>query len=429
LFTDTTLEKELGMPDGGLRRVAILSAIRIEYQSVRAHLTNLRQEIHESGTIYERGDFTANDQSWDVLIGETGIGNTRTAVETVRVIEYFKPSLILFVGVAGGLKDVKLGDIVAATKVYGYESGKAGRKFRPRPDVRNSTHRMEQRARAEARRRDWLQKLEGSFLDPTSIPQVYVAPIASGNQVAASTDSALGNLLRSNYSDAVAVEMEGYGFLEALHTYPHIDALIIRGISDRIDDKTEMDAKNYQEVAAQHAAAFAFEILAKMDIVIPQSQRGFEAMPAPGRQENGAGNANQIKIQEVEETLSPETVTLRLLHEFRTAIPEHTQRLRIVATFDGGRYICRSAIKWLDSLDREVKRIREEAPALSFLDLGRLQNIQEKISMLESELEPFRRLRLWMSSGQRRENESKCEQIRHRCRELLTDLDQFRRQR
>ncbi len=418
------------MPDGGLRRASILSAIRIEYQAVRAHLTNLRQEIRQSGTIYERGNFTANSQSWDVLIGEIGIGNTRAAVETVSVIEYFKPNLILLVGVAGGLKDVRLGDVVAATKVYGYESGKAGRKFQPRPNVYSSTYRMEQRARAEAKKRDWLQRLKESFLDPTSVPHVYVAPIASGNQVAASTDSALGNLLRLNYSDAVAVEMEGYGFLEALRAYPHTDALIIRGISDRIDDKTEADAMSYQEVAAQHAAAFAFEILAKMDFVTPPSPQEPEAMPTSGGLESDAASAHQNIAQEVGETLSPQAVTLRLLREFHTTIPEHAQKLRrIAATFDGGRDICRSAIRWLDSLDGEVKKLCEEAPALSFLDLGRLQNIQEKISMLKSELEPFRHIRLWMSSGQRRENESKCEQIRHRSRELLADLEQFRRQR
>src|SRR5260370_22408135 len=124
------------MPDGGLRRVVILTAIPVEYQEVRAHLTKLRQEMHQSATVYERGDFITNDQSWDVLIVETGVGNTKATAESVRAIEYFKPSLVLFVGVAGGLKDVKLGDVVAATKVYGYESGKADPIFRPRPDVR-----------------------------------------------------------------------------------------------------------------------------------------------------------------------------------------------------------------------------------------------------------------------------------------------------
>jgi uncharacterized protein len=418
-------EEEISMPERGLRRVAILSAIRTEYQAVHAHLTNLRQERHPSGIIYERGTFTENNHSWDVLIGETGIGNTRAAVATVSIIEYFKPDLMFFVGVAGGLKDVKLRDVVAATKVYGYESGKAGRTFRPRPDVHSSSYHLVQRARAEAKSEDWLRRVQGPFLTPDAVPQVYVAPIASGNQVAASTDSALGNLLRSS-SDAVAVEMEGYGFLEALHSYPQIDALIIRGISDRIDDKAEADALNYQQIAAQHAAAFAFEVLAKMDMVISPIPQGSEAVPASGKQESGIAGVPQ----EMGEASSPRAVTLRLLQEFRATLPEYIQKLRrITQSFDGQRDVYRSAIKLLDSLDGDVRSLCEAAPALSLLDLGRLQNIQERISILKSALEPFRHLRLWMPAGQRREDESKREQIRQRCRDLIADLDQFRRQR
>lgn len=62
----------------------------------------------------------------------------------------------------------------------------------------------------------------------------------------------------------MAVEMEGYGFLQAVYGYRNVEALVVRGISDLIDKKGEADATGTQEIAARHASAFAFEVLAKM---------------------------------------------------------------------------------------------------------------------------------------------------------------------
>ena len=243
-------------------RAVILTAIPIEYKAVRSHLTNLKEEIHPQGTIYERGSFSANGNTWEVGIVEVGAGNSGAALEAERAIAYFQPNVILFVGVAGGIKDVELGDVVAATKVYGYESGKVEINFKPRPDVGQSTYGMIQRAKAEAKKEDWLARLK---LLPSSTPNVFVAPIAAGEKVVASKESSLFGFLQFNYGDAIAVEMEGRGLLQAAHANQQVSALIVRGISDLIEKKSEADASGSQVTAAYHASAFAFEVLAKLN--------------------------------------------------------------------------------------------------------------------------------------------------------------------
>jgi nucleoside phosphorylase len=252
-------------PAGALKTAVVLTALRVEYQAVRAHLADIHEQVHPKGTIYERGTLSAAGQTWDVAIVEVGAGNAGAAAEAERAIQHFDPSVAMFVGVAGGIKDVGLGDVVAVTKAYGYHAGKAGEAFQPRPDVGQSTYDLVQRARAEARKPDWLRRLTG--VTPT--PNVVVAPIAAGEQVVASVRSATYQFVRANYSDAVAVEMEGRGFLHAVSANQRVSALIVRGISDLLDDKAQTDAAGWQQIAARHASAFAVEVLAKLGVAPP----------------------------------------------------------------------------------------------------------------------------------------------------------------
>lgn len=247
-------------------RAVILTALPVEYLAVRTHVTDLQEEMHPQGTIYERGKFVANGQTWEVGIAEVGVGNAGAAIEAERAIAYFKPDILFFVGIAGGIKDVAIGDVVAATKVYGYESSKVGEQFFTRPALGQSAHALVQRARAEARKGEWLQRLSSS---PTSQTRVFVAPIAAGEKVIASKESDVFNFIRASYNDAIAVEMEGFGFLSAAFAYPNIKAIVIRGISDLIKDKNADDPvegteDERQERASHNASAFAFEVLAKL---------------------------------------------------------------------------------------------------------------------------------------------------------------------
>ena len=198
----------------------ILTALPVEYQAVRQHLTDLQEKMHPQGAIYERGQFVTDNQSWEVGIAEVGAGNAGAAVEAERALNYFKPDVLFFVGIAGGIKDVDVGDVVAATKVYGYESGKVGEDgFATRPTLGQATYAVVQRAKSEARKGEWVERIHRAT---SGKPQVFAAPIAAGEKVIASRESELFQFLRASYNDAIAVEMEGYGFLQAAFAYPNI---------------------------------------------------------------------------------------------------------------------------------------------------------------------------------------------------------------
>lgn len=238
----------------------IVTSLSEEYKAVRNHLAELEEVIHK-GTVYELGNFSCSNGSWMVYICEIGPGNPIASLEVERAIQRFNPHIVLFVGVAGGLKDVNLFDVVAATKVYGYEFGKAKSEFKQRPEVVNSTYSLVQRARADAKKEDWLKRLSG--VDIARTPKVFVGPIAAGEKVVADKLSSVYGFIKENYSDALAVDMEGYGFLKSSQINK-VDAIVIRGISDLIDNKEDADAAGSQEIAAQNASAFGFEILANI---------------------------------------------------------------------------------------------------------------------------------------------------------------------
>jgi nucleoside phosphorylase/tetratricopeptide (TPR) repeat protein len=258
--------------------VIILTALPVEFQAVVTHLQDMQEVVHPQGTIYRVGSFTGEGGALSVVVAQIGMGGGSAALETERAIHFFRPHLSLFVGIAGGLKDVRLGDVVAATKVYAYESGKAGQTIEPRPELWRASYPLEQRARHEASGETWLARLNGSLSDP--LPLARIGALAAGEKVLASTQSAVYTQLKATYGDALAVEMEGHGFLQAVHVNHGLHGLVIRGISDLIDGKAAVDAAGMQAIAARHAAAFAFQILAKFLFPPPVNTSSPPADPA-----------------------------------------------------------------------------------------------------------------------------------------------------
>jgi nucleoside phosphorylase/predicted ATPase len=238
----------------------VLTTLAFEYDAVRAHLTDLSEVENPDGDIYERGSFACDARRWEVSIVEVGMGNPNAAQKIERAIAHVRPDLVLFVGVAGGIKNVAVGDVVVATKVYGYQSGKAAGELLTRPEVGLPGYRALERARAEARKPDWRKRIDDWDIKPT--PTVHLGAIAAGEKLMASAQSKSYLMIRQLYEDALGVEMEGYGFIKAVQAFSDLEALVVRGISDLPEGNARPEPKR----AATCAAAYAFEVLSKLSL-------------------------------------------------------------------------------------------------------------------------------------------------------------------
>ena len=237
--------------------IAILTPISLEYAAIKPFLKKTYEESKD-GIYYTIGSFQGAHEKNRVILKETGSRNSDVALATERIIHHFKPTIIILTGIAGGVKDVKIGDIVVGTKAYGYEAGKSTDEgFMSRPNVLPYSIPLLEIAKSIARNDDWQKRIKNLQLSPTT----YFGPIASGDQVIASTRSAIYQLLKERFNDTLALEMESIGFAAAVLPYRNIHAINIRGISDLIDGKNATHDKNYQAVAAAHVAAFVFELI------------------------------------------------------------------------------------------------------------------------------------------------------------------------
>ncbi|MFE2882070.1 nucleosidase [Streptomyces sp. NPDC059272] len=230
--------------------VLVLTALPLEYDAVRAQVEQREERVHPDGTRVEQGQLPGT--RWHVALCELGVGADRAAALTSQLVNWLHPQAVLFVGVAGSLKDdIGIGDVVVGTQVYEIHGGKQTPEgFLVRPKALPGSHALEQAARSAVR-------------DMADV-RAHFVPIATGDVVLADATSEIAQFIRGNYNDAGAIEMEGFGALQAAHLNGQLNALVVRGISDRADDgKSEADAAGSQQRAAKQAALVMVALLRK----------------------------------------------------------------------------------------------------------------------------------------------------------------------
>lgn len=315
-----------------INTIVVQTALSLEQQAVINKLSNVGDYLHPvSRTIYKVGNYFSKGKKLQIVVGRTNQTNINAAIETERIIQHFKPAYIFFVGVAGGLKDVKVGDIVIGSDVYGYERGKAKNEFLPRPQFGFSSYELEKQAVNFSISDEW-KKQSSLFVNQKFQDNIlaYSGTIASGEKVVGSIDSRLYKFLKANCSHVLAVEMEGLGFLEACRPYPLIKSLLIRGISDLVDGKENSDIEGSQPYASKNATEFLFGLIDYIGI-------GQEIVIQTKRQ----------KIFEIATKLYPEGLKdngiwlraggdLSLVHLTTTGKAQWIEALRLVENGGGG---------------------------------------------------------------------------------------------
>jgi nucleoside phosphorylase len=235
----------------GTLRVTVFTAIPVETEAMLAQLESFGPQLI-GDSVAHIGALKETVASCLVTVIELGPGNIETAMEAGRVRGDGSADILLFVGIAGALKDLALGDVVAAHEVVWLHRAKlVNDEFQYRPQVNQCTRELVQIARFTANQNVWQERLG---IPVKKTPKALVGQILSGEQLIkdASYKRALGN----RYSDAVAVENEGYGLARA--GTASLKVLVIRGVSDHADErKSDSD----QATAARSAAAFAAQTL------------------------------------------------------------------------------------------------------------------------------------------------------------------------
>lgn len=265
----------------GWRTILVLTALDLELQAVLAHITDVSSVMGRDGAIYECGIFREAGQEWLVVLIETGAGNHESQNAVTNAHMALEPDLQIFVGVAGSRKkDVPIGSVVVASLVYTPYGGKYDENgFSARPREFRANSRLLEVARKVRRDKKWTERI--TDLSDRKLPLLadypcdfpplaVVAPAVSTEAVSASKDSDLETLIANNYGDACIVEMEGYGSLFAAER-EETPAIVIRGVSDMAEHKDPESDKLRQPVAAAHAAAFAFELIAWWTTLYPST--------------------------------------------------------------------------------------------------------------------------------------------------------------
>lgn len=235
-----------------------MNALKRAFKEDNLKLINFTNDTND----YYYVELYNKDKTLKIVIAQQSeMGMTAATNLSQNIIYHFRPSYIIMVGIAAGIGDDKnFGDIIAATEVWNYSSGKyitdkKGKlSFSPDPKHIRLQANME-----SILRRDYsniLHNICKEWNDDTLTNlQIVLGPLACGAAVVGNSEI-VNDMIKQHSRKTVGLDMESYGVFFATNyglnnkTIP----ICLKSISDFADKNKE---NKYQKYAAYTSTMFA----------------------------------------------------------------------------------------------------------------------------------------------------------------------------
>ncbi|UCG57684.1 MAG: 5'-methylthioadenosine/adenosylhomocysteine nucleosidase [Phycisphaerales bacterium] len=210
-----------------------------------------------------------------VVIVWTGIGKVNAAMTTTLLIEHFKPSEVIFTGIAGGVNpELGPGDIVIAKMTAHHDMGTLWPDALYYKGVKNRLSGWENPVFFEAEEsllKAAEQAGEEIKLEPFNtitgkrVPKVVKGVVVTGDVFVASAKKS--DELRERLG-ADAVEMEGAAVAQLCYQR-EIPCLVIRSLSDKADESAMQDKQMFYIMAVRNSASLVGRIVGRLGSAQP----------------------------------------------------------------------------------------------------------------------------------------------------------------
>lgn len=215
--------------------ILILAAMDQEVSAFLKYLDKTHDIIIDGIQVYESDDY---------IIAKTGIGKVKAAFTSLSLIHHYKPSLIINIGSAGGLREgQEVGDIVVCTQGSYHDFNLGSGPLLGNDNVFPG----------------FVPKELITCLEIEGLPY-HVGPMISGDQFLKKTHPNYA-MIGESFSDAIGVDMECTAILEvcALKKLP---CIVIRSLSDVIEShEHETQFDQYLDHASANSAKVTFNTI------------------------------------------------------------------------------------------------------------------------------------------------------------------------